>query len=201
MKRFVRLFSIFVFALGQLIHDTKANPFSGWHPKAELANTGSIDQNPRLTRKDTANTWIVRAYLEELIHGDFKAARDKLANDFKAYGPGFSDFLGTDDLLEQWRRNFLLFTDQKLIYENTRLAKPDKGQNRGQWVYLKAVWSAKDQRDQGKPIQIVFHQLALIVDNKIQQTYTSYGNDQLFFDLGFAIYGEKNQPLKIRDEP
>jgi ketosteroid isomerase-like protein len=55
-------------------------------------------------------------------------------------------------------------------------------------VYVKAVWSAMDGRESGKAVRIPFHQVARVKNGRIERTYTSYGTDQLFYDLGFSLY-------------
>ncbi len=111
-----------------------------------------------------------------------------MAEGFVAYGPGYDDKLETNDLLNQWEGNAKLFTDQHLTIETASTTFVLYGNNNGLWVYVKGVWSATDERRQGKPIRMPFHQLARVSHDQIERTYTSYGTDQLFYDLGFALY-------------
>ena len=164
-------------------------------PPAEQPNTAELayfdGKHPNLPvdeGDDAANTQLVKDFLTNLATGQFKAARNRLAEGFAAYGPGYNDKLETDDLLSQWDRNGRLFTNQHLTFETTRLVNVETGDNRGQWVYVKGIWSAPDGHGQGKPIRIPFHHLARVGNNRIQRAYTSYGNDQLFYDLGIALY-------------
>lgn len=190
MKTLFLLTSILLLrSSGALTQDFRAVPPAEQPNAAELAYFGGKHPNlPVDKADDAANTQLVRDFLTDLATGQFEAARNRLAEGFIAYGPGYNDKLETDDLLSQWDRNGRLFANQQLIFETTRLVNVETGDNRGQWVYVKGVWSAPDGHGQGKPIRIPFHHLARVSNNRIQRAYTSYSNDQLFYDLGIALY-------------
>ena len=151
--------------------------FGGKHPNSPVGNASDAD-----------NAQLVRGFLTDLTTGQFEAAHQRMAEDFVAYGPGYNDKLSATDLLSQWDRNGRLFTNQHLAFETITPIMVLDGDNWGRWVYVKGTWSAPDGRDRGGPIRLSFHHMARVSNNKIQQTYTSYGNDQLFYDLGFPLY-------------
>ena len=156
--------------------------FGGRNPSSPVDNTTDVD-----------NVRLVRDFLTDLTTGQLEAAHNRLAEGFVAYGPGYTDRLETNDLLSQWDRNGRLFTNQHLIFETITPVTIADGDNRRQWVYVKGVWSAPDGRGQGGPVRLSFYHIAQISNNQIQRTYTSYGNDQLFYDrpaarLGFPLY-------------
>lgn len=169
--------------------DFRALPPAEQPNAAELAYFGGKHPNSPVDKADdAANAQLVKDFLTDLTTGQFEAAHNRLAEGFVAYGPGHNDKLGTDDLLSQWDRNGRLFANQHLTFEVIRPVNVLDGDNRGQWVYVKGTWSAPDGRGRGGPIRLSFHHLARVSNNRIQRTYTSYGNDQLFYDLGFPLY-------------
>lgn len=169
--------------------DFQAVPPSERPNAAELAYFGGKNPNvPTDKADDAANVQLVRDFLTDLTTGQFEAARNRLAEGFVAHGPGYGDKLETDDLLNQWDRNGRLFTNQRLTFEILTPITVADGDNRGQWVYVKGTWSAPDGRGRGGPIRLSFHHMARVSNNRIQRTYTSYGNDQLFYDLGVPLY-------------
>ena len=156
-------------------------------PPAEQPNTtelayfgGRNPSSPVDNASDAADIQLVRDFLTDLTTGQFEAAHNRLAGGFLAYGPGDNDRLKTDDLLSQWDRNGRLFPGQHLAFETITPVTVTDGDSRGQWVYVKGTWSAPDGRGQGSPIRLSFHHLALVSNNRIQRTYTNYGNGQLF---------------------
>ena len=161
---------------------------------AELAYLGSNPPNPvRDGKADKEAIALVTDFLTDLISGQFEAAHQRMAEGFVACGPGYNDKLETDNLLNQWERDGRLFADQHLTVESSSVTTVATGENRGTWVYLKMVWSATERSKPGKPVRIPFHQVARVGNGRIERTYTSYGNDQLFYDgpatrLGFALY-------------
>ena len=163
--------------------DFRALPPTEQPNAAELAYFGGKHPNlPVDNASDSANSQLVKDFLTNLTTGQFEAARNRLAEGFVACGPGYNDKLGADDLLNQWDRNGRLFISQHLTFETITPVNVLNGDNRGQWVYVKGIWSAPDGRGRGGPIRLSFHHMARVSNNKIQQTYTSYGNDQLFYD-------------------
>lgn len=190
--------------LGAALLSARAQDFRALPPAeqpnaAELAYLDGRNPNfPASNVSDTARVRLVVDFLNDLINAQFEVAHGRIADDFRAYGPGFYDFLETDDLLAQWERNGRLFKDQQLTIETTKLVTVPEGDRRGQWVFVKAVWSAQDNRQPGQLIRTPFYELAHVRDNKIQRTYTSYGNDQLFYDLGFPLYS--GSPMLRRAE-
>jgi ketosteroid isomerase-like protein len=164
---------------------------------AELAYFGSKHPNAPLS-SDTANIRLVSDFLNDLISGQFEAAHRRLAGGFVAYGPGYNDKLETDNLLDQWDYDGNMFADQHLTVVRTSSMTVAAGDNRGTWVYLNVVWSATERSGQGRPVRIPFHQLARVNNGLIERTYTSYGNDQLFYDLGFPLYTDG--PTNRRNE-
>ncbi|WP_461053069.1 nuclear transport factor 2 family protein [Spirosoma arcticum] len=178
--------------------DFRAVPPAEQPNAAELAYFGGKHPNlPVDKADDAANAQLVSGFLTDLTTGQFEAARNRLAGDFVAYGPGYDDKLGTDDLLNQWDRNGRLFPSQHLTFETITPVNVLDGNNRGQWVYVKGTWSAPDGRERGGPIRLSFHHMARVSNNKIQRTYTSYGNDQLFYDRfgGPARFPLYNRPV------
>ena len=177
-----------------LTQDFRALPPNEQPNAAELAYFGSKHPNlPVDKADDAANAQLVRDFLTDLTTGQFEAARNRLAEGFVAYGPGYNNKLETDDLLNQWDRNGRLFANQHLTFEIVTPVTVADGDNRGQWVYVKGAWSAPDGRGRGGPIRLSFHHMARVSNNRIQRTYTSYGNDQLFYDrfggpAGFPLY-------------
>lgn len=143
---------------------------------------------PGSTTATNSDVTLVTGFLDDLSKGQFESAHKRLAVGFEAYGPGYNDKLGTDNLLEQWNRNGQRFANQQLTIETTSTTLVPTGNNQGQWVYVKGIWSAVDGRGQGHPIRIPFHQVARVNNGKIERTYTSYGVDQIFYDLGFSLY-------------
>jgi hypothetical protein len=191
MKTTPLLFAVLLLGITQLpvqAQDFQAVPPAQRPNAAELAYFGSKNPNAPLNSRDADNIQLVSDFLNELISGQLEDAHEKLADGFRAYGPGFADFLETDDLLGQWERNGRLFTNQHLTLDSIRAITVADGDNRGQWVFVQAVWSAQDNRQQGKPVRITFYELARVSDRKIHRTYTSYGNDQIFYYLGFPLY-------------
>ncbi|MGA0557028.1 hypothetical protein ACO2Q8_10280 [Larkinella sp. VNQ87] len=149
------------------------------------------DQHPGFSSRivpDSVAVRLVVSFLNDLMEGRFEAARDRIASDFQAFGPGLHDFLVLDELFTQWECNGRLFTSQELSIEDRQVVTVATGERHGQWVFLKAVWSARDKRSQGKAVRIPFFELAQVCDGRIQRTYISYGNDQLFYDFGFSLY-------------
>ena len=140
------------------------------------------------TASDSIDIQLVTGFLNDLADGQFETAHRQLAEGFVACGPGYNDKLETDNLLNQWERTGKLFPDQRLTIETTLTTIVPNGGNRGKWVYVKGVWSATDKAVQGKTICVPFHQLARVSSGRIECTYTSYGTDQLFYDLGFGLY-------------
>ena len=156
---------------------------------AELAYFNGRNPNlPVIDVSDSACVRLVTSFLHDLANGQLEAAHHRLAGGFAAYGPGYHDKLGTDDLLAQWDRDGQLFADQHLTVEASSVTTVATGDNRGTWVYLNVIWSATERSGSGKPVRILFHQLAKVGNGLIERTYTSYGNDQLFYDLGIALY-------------
>ena len=149
---------------------------------AELAYFGSKHPNAPLNSNDTDNIQLVSDFLNDLISGQFEAAHRRLAGGFVAYGPGYNDKLETDNLLGQWDDDGQLFADQHLTVVSTSVMTVAAGDNRGTWVYLNVVWSATERSGQGRLFRIPFHQLARVNNGLIERTYTSYGNDQIFYD-------------------
>ncbi|RIV27730.1 hypothetical protein DYU11_05365 [Fibrisoma montanum] len=169
--------------------DFRALPPSEQPNAAELAYFGS--KYPNLTAEnilDSASVRLVTGFLNDIMEGQFEAAHERIANKFRAYGPGLYDFLVADELFTQWEHNGRLFADQQLIIEDKKFVSVLDGDRQGTWVYVKGVWLARDNRYPGKSVRIPFYELAQVRDGKIQKTYTSYGNDQLFYDLGFPLY-------------
>lgn len=176
-------------SLSAQAQDFRAVPPSEQPNAAELAYFGGTNPNvPVINVPDSACVRLVTSFLHDLANGQLEAAHQRLAEGFVAYGPGSADKLETNDLLTQWDRNGRLFTDQNLIIERTATTTLPTGDNRGTWVYVRAVWSAVDGRESGKAVRIPFHQVARVNNGRIERTYTSYGTDQLFYDLGFALY-------------
>ena len=169
--------------------DFRAVPPAEQPNAAEAAYFGG--KNPNLsvgTISDTAAIQLVTAFLNDLTNGQFEAAHRRLAGGFVAYGPGYNDKLGTDNLLDQWAHDGQLFADQRLTIDAGSVTTVTNGDNRGRWVYLNVVWTAIERSGAGKPVRIPFHQLARVNNGLIERTYTSYGNDQIFYALGFPIY-------------
>ena len=164
-------------------------------PPAEQPNAAEVayfsGKNPNMpvdTISDAAAIQLVTGFLNDLTSGQFEAAHRRLAGGFVAYGPGYNDKLETDNLLDQWDHDGQLFANQRLTVESTSVTTVTTGDNRGRWVYLNVVWTATERSGAGKPVRIPFHQLARVNNSLIERTYTSYGNDQIFYDLGFPIY-------------
>lgn len=190
--------------LGATLSSVQAQDFRAVPPAeqpnaVELAYLDSRNPNSPVDKADDAvNTQLVKNFLTNLATGQFEEARNRLAEGFVAYGPGYSDKLEIDDLLNQWDRNGRLFANQHLTFETITPINSKDGNNRGQWVYVKGVWSAPDGHGRGKPIRIPFHHLARVGNNRIERTYTSYGNDQLFYDLGIALYASPSHVVQRR---
>lgn len=164
-------------------------------PPAEQPNAAEVayfgGKNPNLpvdTISDTATIQLVKNFLNDLTSGQFEAAHRRLAGGFVAYGPGYNDKLETDNLLDQWDHDGQLFADQHLTIVTSSVTTVATGDNRSRWVYLNVVWTATERSGLGKPVRIPFHQLAQVNNGLIERTYTSYGNDQIFYELGFPIY-------------
>ncbi|MBC8154310.1 MAG: hypothetical protein H7Z72_15510 [Bacteroidetes bacterium] len=174
-------------------------------PPAEQPNAADLDyfggKNPNVIpeeQPDKGAIELVTGFLNDLVSNQLEAAHQRMAEGFVAYGSGYNDKLETNDLLNQWERNGQLFTDRHLTIETTSTTLVQHGNNRGLWVYVKGVWSATDKREQGKLIRIPFHSLARVSHDRIERTYTSYGNDQLFYDLGFAPYASPSTVVERR---
>lgn len=197
------LLSIIVL-LGAVLSSAQAQDFRALPPveqpnAAELAYFGSKNPNAILEQQpDKGAVSLVTGFLNDLADNQLEAAHRRLADGFVAYGPGSDDKLESNDLLKQWERNGQLFTDRHLTIETTSTTVVQNGNNRERWVYVKGVWSATDGRGQGKPIRTPFHQLAKVANDRIQRTYTSYGTDQLFYDLGFALYASPPSVVQCR---
>ena len=83
-----------------LTQDFRALPPTEQPNAAELAYFGGKHPNwPVDKADDAANTQLIRDFLTDLTTGQFEAARNRLAEGFAAYGPGYNDRLETDDLL------------------------------------------------------------------------------------------------------
>ncbi|CCH56471.1 hypothetical protein BN8_05810 [Fibrisoma limi BUZ 3] len=147
---------------------------------------------------DSASVRLVTGFMNDIMEGQFEAAHERIANNFRAYGPGLYEFLIADELFTQWEHNGRLFADQQFIIEDKKFVSVSDGDRQGTWVFIKAVWSAQDKRYQCKPVRIAFYELAHVRDNKILKTYTSYGNDQLFYDLGFPLYSNRPEVTQNR---
>lgn len=184
------LLALLLVAFTATAQDFRAVPPAEQPNAAELAYFGS--ENPNVVQKkqpDKKAITLVVDFLNDLINGQFETAHRRMADGFLAYGPGYDDKLTTNDLLNQWDRNGKLFADQHLTIESASARTVAAGNNRGNWVYLNVIWSATERKGQpGKPIRIPFHQLTRVNNGLIERTYTSYGNDQLFYDLGFPLY-------------
>lgn len=176
--------------------DFRAAPASEQPNAAELAYFSG--RNPNLSvidMPDSACVRLVTSFLHDLTGGQFEAVHQRLAEGFVAYGPGYNDRLETNDLLNQWDRDGTMFADQHLVVESSSVTTVATGNNRGTWVYLNVIWSATERSGLGKPVRIPFHQLARVGNGRIERTYTSYGTDQLFYDLGFPIYANRPSTL------
>lgn len=192
-------FALLLWGTATMAQDFRAVPPPEQPNAAELAYFGGKNSNLSVdSPSDAANIELVNAFLTDLTTGQFETAHNRLAKGFVAYGPGHNDKLEADDLLAQWDRNGRLFTDQHLTFETITPITIADGDNRGQWVYVKGVWSAPKGRGQGGPIRLSFHHVAQVSNNQIKRTYTSYGNDQLFYDLGFPLYFGKNEVTQKR---
>lgn len=190
MKTLLFLTSVLLLRSGvALTQDFRAVPPAEQPNAAELTYFGGKHPNaiPEI-QLDQEAIALVSGFLSDLANNQLEAARNRLAEGFVAHGPGYNDKLKTDDLLSQWDRNGRLFANQQLTLETITPVNVGAGDNQGQWVYVKGIWSAPDGHGQGKPIRISFHHLARVSNNRIQRAYTSYGNDQLFYDLGIALY-------------
>ncbi len=189
-----RLLCTTLLLLGATFRVVQAQDFRSLPPAqqpnaAELAYLGNAHPNPiRYEQADQAAIALVTDFLNDLTSGQLEAAHKRMAAGFTAYGPGYNDKLETDNLLNQWERDGQLFADQHLTVVSSSVTTVAAGDNRGTWVYLKMVWSATERSVPGKAVRIPFHQLARVNNGQIERTYTSYGNDQLFYDLGFALY-------------
>lgn len=191
--------TLFITLLVSVYATTKAQDFQAVPPDqrpnaAELARFGSKNPNEIARRpgleeqQDKEAVALVTGFLTELANDRLEAAHKLIAEGFVAYGPGYNDTLETNDLINGWTRNGKLFVDQHLTVESSSVTTVPTGSNRGTWVYLKMVWSATERSERGKPVRIPFHQLARVNNGLIERTYTSYGNDQIFYDLGNALY-------------
>ena len=199
MKLLLILSLLFVAQTALQAQDFRALPLSEQPNTAELAYFGG--NYPNLTAEnilDSASVRLVTGFLNNIIEGQFEAAHERIANKFHAYGPGLYDFLVADELFTQWEHNGRLFADQQFIIEDKKFVSISDGDRQGTWVYVKGVWSALDKRYQCKPVRIAFYELAHVRDNKILKTYTSYGNDQLFYDLGFPLYTTRPEVTQNR---
>lgn len=203
----INWFSFLFLLLGSALasaQDFRALPPAEQPNAAELSYFGGKHPNlPADKADDAANAQLVRDFLTDLTTGQFETVRNRLAEDFVAYGPGYTDKLETDDLLNQWDRNGRLFANQHLTFDIITPVNILDGDNRGQWVYVKGTWSAPDGRGRGGPIRLSFHQMARVSNNRIQRTYTSYGNDQLFYDrsggpVGFPLYSSGTEVTQKR---
>ncbi len=196
--------TLFIILLVSVFATTKAQDFQAVPPDqrpnaAELARFGS--KNPNAIpeeQQDKGTIALVTGFLTDLANNRLEAAHNRMAEGFVAYGPGYNDKLETDTLLAQWDHDGKLFTDQHLTVESSSVTTVPTGNNRGTWVYLKMVWSATERSGQGKPVRILFHQLARVNNGLIERTYTSYGNDQIFYDLGNALYASPSSVLQRR---
>ncbi|GAA4466800.1 hypothetical protein GCM10023189_49460 [Nibrella saemangeumensis] len=189
-----------------LLYNTTA--FGQDLPSASLSANPTLTALPSVTRtyphaslnsqpaKDAIS--MVSDFLTNLVKGNYEAARQPLAEGFRVYHPGFEQYLETDNLIGQWNRTKDLFTNQQITIETSKVTTIDKGNRQGQWVFMKVIWSAQDNRQGGKVIQMPYYELAHIVNDKIQRTYVSYGNDQLFYDLGFPIYATQREVSQKR---
>ena len=176
-------------ALTMQAQDFRAVPPAEQPNAAELAYFGGHYPNLSVaTASDAGDIQLVTSFLNDLTDGQFETAHRRMAEGFMAYGPGYNDKLETNDLLDQWERDGQLFADQQLIVESASVTTVATGNNRGRWVYLKVIWSATERSGQRKPVRIPFHQLARVNNGLIERTCTSYGNEQLFYDLGFPLY-------------
>ena len=179
--------------------DFRAVPPAEQPNAAELAYFDGKNSNlPVYNLSEAADIQLITSFLNDLTNGQFEAAHRRLAEGFVAYGPGYNDKLETDNLLEQWNRNGQRYANQQLTIESASTTLIPTGNNQGQWVYVKAIWSAVDGRGQGNPVRIPFHQLARVNNGRIERTYTSYGTDQLFYDLGFSLYTSPSSTAQRR---
>ncbi|GAB3942153.1 hypothetical protein GCM10028805_06330 [Spirosoma harenae] len=146
------------------------------------------------------DTALVAAFLNDITSGHYDAARNRMTDDFRAYGPDYDDYVSADNLLQRSERNQYLFTHQKLTIDQLKSVTVTTGERKGKWVFVKGVWSAEDGRQRGNPIRMTFHELFRLSNDKIDRTYISYGNDQIFYDLGFPLYadGPTHLPLATK---
>lgn len=190
--------------LGAALSSVQAQEFRAVPPAeqpnaAELAYFGSKYPYAILeAQQDKEAVSLVTGFLNDLADNQLEAAHRRLADGFVAYGPGYNDKLDTDNLLAQWDRDGKIFADQHLTVAGSSVTTVAAGDNRGTWVYLKVIWSATERRAPGKSVRIPFHQLARVINGYIERTYTSYGNDKLFYDLGFALYTNPSNVVQRR---
>ncbi|MBD2701009.1 hypothetical protein IC229_10215 [Spirosoma sp. BT702] len=179
-------------ALSMQAQDFRALPPDQQPNAAELVYFGGNNPNLFVSPiSDSAAISLVTCFLNELSSHQLEAAHRRLAEGFVVYGSGYTDKLEThnlNSLLNLWERTGKLFTDQHLTIETTATTVVPNGENRGRWVYVKGVWSARDKAVEGKSIRVPFYQLARINHSLIEQILISYGTDQLFYDLGYRLY-------------
>lgn len=169
--------------------DFRALPPAQQPNAAELAYFGGKNPNvPTDDVPDSTNVRLVLALLDNLKNGQFEAAHKQLAGGFRANGPGLTDSQTADDLFRQWERYGQKFANQRFDVETTTAMQIADGVRQGAWVFVRGVWSGQLGRPSGMRIRIPFYTLAHLANGLIERTYTSYGRDQLFYDLGFPLY-------------
>lgn len=169
--------------------DFRAVPPAEQPNAAELAYFGGRHPNvPASNVSDTASVRLVVDFLNDLKNGQLEAAHGRLSEGFRAYGPGFADSQPTDDLLQQWDRYGRLFAHQQFAIDTATLTRVPDGDHQVTWVFVKGIWSGQDSRRRGFLIRVPFYTLARLANGLIERTYTSYGRDQLFYDLGLPLY-------------
>lgn len=136
-----------------------------------------------------ADIHLVKTFLCHLAEGQLEAAKALMADDFKAVGTSFADNRNRQQVLDVADYNQTIYTQQQYIFQDSASVVSPNGDESGGWVYIQAVWGAQQRYAPGEwPITVYFHQLARVQGGKIQETRTTYANDQLFYTLGFPLY-------------
>lgn len=199
MKANTLLFMLLYSATTALAQDFQAVPPSEQPYTAQLAYlSGRYPEYLEANAARSADVRTVIRFLNNLKDGQLEAAHQQLAEGYMAVGPGYADARDASSLLQLWDHNGQTYLNQQVEIERAIPSVVTSGERQGDWVFVKAIWSGQVARPQGVRIKVPFFSLFRLKNGQIVHSYTSYGSDRIFYDLGFPLYTQSAEVTQNR---
>ena len=138
-------------------------------------------------KKATNNIALIKKYVEAVETENYEVMESLLAENYKGYGPSYSDSTNRELALAAWKENIENLYES-ISYERSQFATVSilDGPNQGEWISNWAELKIRYKNNRGSAI--VWANTNYQIENeKIVKSYTFYNEADVLKQLGYEF--------------